>query len=226
MKIFIAALCLLMTIPAGAGSRMDDLKTDDQRIIYTLGVLIGRNVSSFNLKSGELKYLMMGIKDTNDGLQAPLDLGGYSARFPEFQAARKAARAETEKAKSKAYLTKAAKDKRAQVFPSGLIYTDMEVGTGPSPAATDSVKVHYQGSLINGTVFDSSMKRGAPADFSLNGVIPCWTEGIQKMKVGGKAVLICPSSIGYGDQGNPGARIAGGATLVFDVELIGINGKQ
>lgn len=219
-------MCLMLSMPLHAGDRMDDLKTDDQKIIYTLGVMVGRNVSSFNLKSSELKYLMMGLKDTVEGKQASLDMGAYSAKFSDFQAVRRAGRAQEEKAKSKAYLEKAAKDKRSSVSPSGLVYTDLVQGTGPSPSPTDTVKVHYQGALINGTIFDSSFKRGTPTEFGLNGVIPCWTEGIQKMKVGGKAVLVCPSSIAYGDNGHPQAQIPGGATLVFDVELIEIKGKQ
>src|SRR5262249_13958762 len=97
-------------------------------------------------------------------------------------------------------------------------------GSGASPAATDTVKVHYEGTLENGTVFDSSKKRGTPATFALNQVIPCWTEGVQKMKVGGQAKLTCPSAIAYGDRGAP-PTIPGGATLTFDVELLGIESK-
>ncbi|MGA2435252.1 MAG: FKBP-type peptidyl-prolyl cis-trans isomerase, partial [Bryobacteraceae bacterium] len=104
---------------------------------------------------------------------------------------------------------------------SGLIYRAVKAGTGASPAKTDTVKVNYRGTLTNGTEFDSSYARNQPAQFPLNGVIPCWTEGLQKMKVGGKAVLTCPSSIAYGDRGQP-PTIPGGATLVFEVELLDI----
>jgi FKBP-type peptidyl-prolyl cis-trans isomerase FkpA len=96
----------------------------------------------------------------------------------------------------------------------------MKAGAGASPAATDTVKVNYKGTLVNGTEFDSSYSRKAPAQFALNGVIRCWTEGLQKMKVGGKAVLTCPSDLAYGDRGHP--PIPGGATLIFDVELLDI----
>ena len=105
--------------------------------------------------------------------------------------------------------------------PSGMVYKENAAGTGKSPAASDTVKVHYRGTLTNGTEFDSSYKRGEPAEFPLNGVIPCWTEGVAKMKVGGKAKLVCPSAIAYGDRGSP-PKIPGGATLVFEVELIEI----
>jgi len=112
-------------------------------------------------------------------------------------------------------------DAAAGKMPSGLIYRELTPGTGDSPKATDTVKVHYRGTLINGTEFDSSYKRNQPAQFQLNGVIKCWTEGVQKMKVGGKSKLACPSDLAYGDQGRP-PMIPGGATLVFEVELLGI----
>ncbi len=97
----------------------------------------------------------------------------------------------------------------------------MKAGTGASPAATDKVKVNYEGKLMDGTVFDSSYKRGQPIEFGLNQVIPCWTEGVQKMKVGGEATLVCPPNIAYGERGAPGA-IPPNATLVFKVELLGV----
>jgi FKBP-type peptidyl-prolyl cis-trans isomerase len=91
-------------------------------------------------------------------------------------------------------------------------------GTGPSPTADDVVKVHYEGKLVDGTVFDSSIKRGQPVEFPLKGVVPCWTEAVQKMKKGEKAQVVCPSSLAYGDSGRPG--IPPGATLSFEIELI------
>jgi FKBP-type peptidyl-prolyl cis-trans isomerase len=129
--------------------------------------------------------------------------------------------AEDEKKASEPFLAKAAAESGAQKSASGLIYKETKAGTGESPKATDTVTVHYTGKLIDGTVFDSSVQRGQPASFPLNGVIKCWTEGVQKMKVGGKATLVCPSNIAYGDGGRP-PQIKGGATLVFDVELIAI----
>ena len=101
------------------------------------------------------------------------------------------------------------------------MYRELAAGTGDSPKATDKVKVNYRGTLINGTEFDSSYKRNAPAEFPLNGVIPCWTEGVQRMKVGGKSRLVCPSEIAYGDAGRP--SIPPGATLIFEIELLAIN---
>ena len=106
--------------------------------------------------------------------------------------------------------------------PSGLIYRSVKEGTGASPTASDSVTVHYRGTLMDGKEFDSSHKRGKPATFPLNRVIPCWTEGVQRMKVGGTALLTCPPSIAYGPGGAGGGLIPPNATLQFEVELIEI----
>jgi FKBP-type peptidyl-prolyl cis-trans isomerase FkpA len=113
----------------------------------------------------------------------------------------------------------------ASVAGTGLIYKSIKDGSGASPVPTDVVKVHYRGTLQDGTEFDSSHKRGQPAEFPLNRVIKCWTEGVQKMKVGGKAQLTCPPSIAYGERGTPGGPIPPNATLNFEVELLGISGK-
>ena len=123
------------------------------------------------------------------------------------------------------YAAIAAKEAGAQVTPSGLIYRSLKDGTGASPKASDTVKVHYRGTFP-GTdkEFDSSYKRGQPIEFPLSGVIACWTEGVQKIKVGGKAKLTCPPAIAYGPRG-AGGVIPPNATLQFEVELLGINGK-
>ena len=121
----------------------------------------------------------------------------------------------------KAFLEKAAKEKGAVKTASGLVYQPVREGAGASPAAADTVKVHYRGTLVNGKEFDSSYRRGQPLEFPLNRVIKCWTEGVQMMKVGGKAKLFCPSGIAYGPQG-AGGVIPPDATLVFEVELLDI----
>jgi FKBP-type peptidyl-prolyl cis-trans isomerase FkpA len=123
---------------------------------------------------------------------------------------------------SKSALDKAAAEPGAIRTPSGLVYRELIPGNGESPSPTDMVKVNYRGTLTNGTEFDSSYKRNEPAQFPLNRVIPCWTEGLQKMKVGGKSRLVCPASLAYGEQGSP-PSIPGGATLIFEVELLGIS---
>ncbi len=118
----------------------------------------------------------------------------------------------------------AAKEAGAVVTASGLVYRSLKDGTGASPAATDKVKVHYRGTFPDGKEFDSSYKRNEAIEFPLNGVIKCWTEGVQRMKVGGKAKLTCPASIAYGERG-AGGVIPPNATLLFEVELLAINGK-
>ena len=128
---------------------------------------------------------------------------------------------ETAPADSTAALDKAAAEPGATRTPSGLVYRELRAGTGESPKATDAVTVNYRGTLMNGTEFDSSYKRNEPAQFPLNQVIPCWTEGLQKMKVGGKSRLVCPANLAYGERGSP-PDIPGGATLIFEVELLAI----
>ena len=117
-----------------------------------------------------------------------------------------------------------AKEEGAVVTPSGLVYRSLKDGSGASPTASDKVKVHYRGTLPDGKEFDSSYKRGEPIEFPLSGVIKCWTEGVQRMKLGGKAKLTCPPSIAYGERG-AGGVIPPNATLLFEVELLAINGK-
>lgn len=123
---------------------------------------------------------------------------------------------------SKAFLDPAAAEPGAVKTASGLVYRVITAGSGASPKATDTVKVHYRGTLTSGKEFDSSYARKEPAEFPLNRVIPCWTEGVQLMKVGGKSRLVCPSNIAYGDAGAP-PDSPGGATLVFEIELLGIS---
>lgn len=120
-------------------------------------------------------------------------------------------------------LASAAAETGAVVTPTGLVYRSLKDGKGASPAATDTVKVHYRGTFPDGREFDSSYKRNKPASFPLNGVIKCWTEGVQRMKVGGTARLTCPAAIAYGDKGAGGGEIPPGAVLRFEVELLAIN---
>ena len=118
----------------------------------------------------------------------------------------------------------AAKEAGAVVTASGLVYRSLKDGNGASPKASDKVKVNYRGTFPDGKEFDSSYKRNEAIEFPLNGVIPCWTEGVQRMKVGGNAKLTCPASIAYGERG-AGGVIPPNATLLFEVELLAINGK-
>ena len=214
-------LCALLA----ASSTPADIKTDDDKSFYAIGYLMGsRNLSSFNLKPDELKLIERGLEDGSTGKKAQIDVDKQMDAVNKLAQKRSSAAADKEKTAGREYADKAAKDKGAQKLPSGVIYEVLKPGNGASPQATDKVKVNYEGRLTSGTVFDSSYKRGQPAEFALNQVIKCWTEGVGKMKVGEKARLVCPSDTAYGDHGHP-PTIPGGATLVFDVELLGINGK-
>ncbi|PTL80838.1 FKBP-type peptidyl-prolyl cis-trans isomerase [Vitiosangium sp. GDMCC 1.1324] len=193
------------------------LKTDDDKTIYALGLSIGRSVKVFDLSPAEIEILKKGLTDSLTNAKPAVELETYG---PKFQAL---AKARGEKVGQK-YLEEAAKEKGAVKLPSGMIYKELKAGTGASPKATDTVKVNYRGTLTSGVEFDSSYKRNEPAEFPLNGVIPCWTEGVQKMKVGGKAQLVCPAKLAYGEQGSP-PTIPPNSTLVFEVELLGIGGQ-
>ena len=120
---------------------------------------------------------------------------------------------------------KSAKEPGAVVTDSGLVYRSLKDGTGAAPKASDVVKVHYRGTFPDGKEFDSSYSRNAPTEFPLDRVIKCWTEGVQRMKVGGKAKLTCPAAIAYGARGTPGGPIPPNATLLFEVELLSVSAR-
>jgi FKBP-type peptidyl-prolyl cis-trans isomerase FkpA len=199
------------------------LETDEEKTVYALGLQVYRSLAQFDLSPAELELIERALADATAGKPA-VDVNEWAPRLQPFGQARSARVAEKQKGASKAYLAKAAAEPGALKTESGLIYMDLQPGTGASPKASDSVKVNYRGTLIDGTEFDSSYKRNQPAQFPLSGVIRCWTEGVQKMKVGGKARLVCPSEIAYGDSGRP-PTIPGGATLIFEIELLEIGGK-
>jgi FKBP-type peptidyl-prolyl cis-trans isomerase FkpA len=128
-------------------------------------------------------------------------------------------------APSRRRIEKIATEPGAVKTESGLVYIELEPGTGASPGPKDTVKANYRGMLVGGKEFDSSYKRNESPTFPLSGVISCWTEGLQRMKVGGKARLVCPSSLAYGDRGVP-PEVPGGATLIFEVELLDVVRSQ
>ncbi len=195
--------------------------TDEDKEVYALGLSIYRSLGQFDLSPAEVELVKQALSDAAENKPA-VDLTAWGPKLDSFASARASRVASREKAVSAAYLTKAAAVQGAVKTESGLIYREERAGTGVSPKATDTVKVNYRGTLTNGTEFDSSYKRNMPAEFPLNGVIKCWTEGVQKMRVGGKSELVCPSDLAYGDQGRP--SIPGGATLVFEVELLEVSG--
>lgn len=214
----IVSLCLVVSvIPAGAA----DPTTDDQKTMYALGLLISQSLGPFALTESELEFVRTGMTDGVLKKTPKVDLQTFGPKVNQLQQARVAALSETEKKTGAGFLAKAAAESGAKKTESGAIVTTIKEGKGATPKATDTVKVHYHGTLIDGTVFDSSVKRGEPATFPLNQVIKCWTEGLQQVKVGGKSKLVCPSTVAYGDRGSP-PTIKPGATLIFEVELLEI----
>ena len=195
--------------------------TEDEKAIYALGLSVYKSLGQFDLSASELEIVKQALTDAAANKPA-VDVQVYGPKLDALARERSAKVTEREKASSAAYLTKAAAQPGAVKTDSGLIYHEDRPGTGASPKSTDTVKVNYRGTLVNGTEFDSSYKRNEPAQFPLNGVIRCWTEGVQKMKVGGKSTLVCPSDLAYGEQGRP--SIPGGAALIFEVELLDIIG--
>lgn len=214
-------LCLLGLLALPAASSAAAPTTENDKTFYALGLAISQNLAAFGLSAAELEMVKAGLSDGVQGKPAQVDLRTYGPKLQELQRSRGAAAAAQEKKAAETMLSKATGEKGAIKTPAGAVVVPLKPGTGPSPSATDKVKVHYHGTLTDGTVFDSSVQRGEPITFPLNGVIPCWTEGVQQMKVGGKARLVCPSDTAYGDRGAP-PRVKPGATLVFEVELLEI----
>jgi FKBP-type peptidyl-prolyl cis-trans isomerase FkpA len=222
----IAAIFLALTLPACADAAKDKAKeqaplTEEQKSLYSLGVLMSQSISTFNLTPEEVAVVQKGLADGISGKKSADEAQADVPKIQELQRARIAVAAEKSAAAGVAFLDKTSKEAGFTKTASGILIKHTQEGSGASPAATDQVKVHYEGKLIDGKVFDSSLKRGEPAVFPLNGVIGCWTEGVQTMKVGGKAQLVCPANLAYGENGSP-PNIPPQATLVFDVELIEI----
>jgi FKBP-type peptidyl-prolyl cis-trans isomerase FkpA/FKBP-type peptidyl-prolyl cis-trans isomerase FklB len=214
------ALALAACGPASAPPE-PKLGTDDERAVYALGLLIAQRIEQFSLSEAELANFAAGVRDGVLGNQPKIDPATVEGLLQAFANGRSAARAQSEKAAATEYLAKMAAEPGATTAPSGYVIRTLTEGSGASPGASDVVKVHYHGTLRDGKVFDSSVDRGTPAEFPLSRVIPCWTQSLQTMKVGGKYKVTCPSDIAYGDRGSP-PSIGPGAALTFEVELLEI----
>src|SRR5437762_14235772 len=195
------------------------LDTEEQKTLYALGLLLGKNIKPFALKPEELAIVKAGLTDAVTDRKPQIEIETYGPKVNELAQKRAAAGADDAKKKGQEVGEKVSKEKDATKTLSGIVIRTITAGSGGSPTAFDVVKVHYEGKLIDGTVFDSSIKRGQPAELALNGVVPCWTEALQKMKKGEKAQVVCPSSMAYGDRGSPPV-IPPGAALSFEVELL------
>lgn len=213
----LAAGLFLLASPLWAAS---DPANDDQKTLYALGLALSQSIGTFSLTEAELDMVKNGMTDGVLKRSPKVDLQTFGPKIQQLQQARLALVAEGEKKAGAAFAAKAATEKGAVKTESGIVITPIKPGTGATPKATDTVKVHYHGTLTDGTVFDSSIKRGEPATFPLDKVIKCWTEGVQQIKVGGKSRLVCPANLAYGDASPPGSPIKPGSTLIFEVELL------
>ncbi|MGD0584719.1 MAG: FKBP-type peptidyl-prolyl cis-trans isomerase [Oryzomonas sp.] len=216
-RLLLAVLITLVAIPAFAAEAP---QTEDQKTMYAIGLIMARQLSVFSLTPAEFDMVKQGLTDGIAGTKPLVDVGVYQKKVQELATARRNAQGEKLAGATKEFIAKAAKEKGAITTKSGMIYLSQKEGTGTAPAASDKVKVNYRGTLVDGTEFDSSYKRGEPVEFALNNVIPCWTEGVQMMKPGGKARLVCPAATAYGERG--AGPIPANATLVFDIELLGV----
>jgi FKBP-type peptidyl-prolyl cis-trans isomerase FkpA/FKBP-type peptidyl-prolyl cis-trans isomerase FklB len=215
------SLAFLLLIGTATFAAAPEITTDEQKTLYTIGLALSRSLGGFTLSEAELEIVKAGLTDGVLQREPKVDVQLFMPRVQELQKTRTAVVAAVEQKVGEDFLAKAAAAPGATKTESGLVMTTLTPGTGAAPTADDTVRVHYHGTLIDGTVFDSSVQRGQPATFPLKGVIKCWTEGVQRMHVGGKSRLVCPPQIAYGDRGSP-PRIKPGATLVFEVELIDI----
>ncbi|GFE60138.1 FKBP-type peptidyl-prolyl cis-trans isomerase [Geobacter sp. AOG2] len=220
-RLLLAVLITLIAIPAFAAEAP---QTEEQKTLYAIGLIMARQLSVFSLSPAELDMVKQGLSDGITGTKPLVNVEAYQKKVQELATARRNAQGEKLAIAAKDFIAKAAKEKGAITTKSGLVYLPLKEGNGASPAASDKVKVQYRGTLIDGTEFDSSYKRGEPAEFPLNRVIPCWTEGVQMMKPGGKAKLVCPAATAYGEKG--AGPIPANATLVFEIELLNVTKEK
>jgi FKBP-type peptidyl-prolyl cis-trans isomerase FkpA len=216
--------CLLTLLCLGtttAFAAAPEPTTDEQKTLYALGLAVNQSLSNFSLSEAEFEIVKSGITDGFLKRPPKVDLQAFGLKISELQQARALVIAEAEKKAGAAFLAKAAAESGAKKTESGAILKTIKEGSGAIPKVTDMVKVHYQGTLIDGTVFDNSTKLGEPAMMRVNEMSKCWVEGMQQIKVGSKSKLVCPSNLAYRDKGLP-PLIKPGATLVFEIELLEI----
>jgi FKBP-type peptidyl-prolyl cis-trans isomerase len=222
-------LCLIWLTVAAEETKAPEelLKTSTEKLSYALGMDIASFLETLGTEI-DVAVFVQGLQDSFEGKETLLTEEQAAEIKNDFARRRQESRAEEMKKlaeentkEGEAFLAENKKKKGVQTTASGLQYTVLDEGKGPKPKKSDRVRVHYRGMLLDGTEFDSSYKRGQPATFPLTGVIPGWTEGLQLMNVGSKYKLFVPSNIAYGERGRP-PRIGPNATLIFEVELLGI----
>ena len=222
MRFMIFSLVTLLSFGATAAfAAAPEPTTDEQKTFYAMGLTISQSIGSFGLSEAELDLVNAGITDGVFKRPPKVDLQTFGPKIQQLQQTRASVIAEPEKKAGAAFLAKVAAEPGAKKTESGAILKTIKEGSGATPKITDMVKVHYQGTLIDGTVFDSSAKQGEPAMLRMNEMGKCWVEGMQQIKVGGKSKLVCPSETAYAERGAP-PDIEPNSTLVFEVELLEI----
>jgi FKBP-type peptidyl-prolyl cis-trans isomerase FkpA len=218
----VSSACTSEPVPAGDSlvATAGVPETEDQKILNALGQALAQNVVGSGFTPEDLAFVQRGLTDAILAQDALVELSEYGPKIQAYMQERAAGAAEGELAYASAFIEEQAGVEGAERTESGIVIQEMTAGTGATPTEEDTVEVHYHGTLRDGTVFDSSVDRGEPTTFPLGGVIPCWTEGLQHIKVGGKSRLVCPPDLAYGPQGPPG--IPGNAALMFEVELLDI----
>lgn len=207
------------------------LKTEKEKVSYAIGMNIGENFKRQGIDVDPavfmqaLKESMAGGKTLLSDEEVRTILTQYQGELRVKMEQKQKEAGDTNKKEGEAFLAANKSKEGVVALPSGLQYKVLTQGTGPKPTATDTVNCNYRGTLINGTEFDSSAKHGGPATFPVNGVIKGWTEALQLMPVGSKWQLFIPSELAYGERGTPGGEIGPNSTLVFEVELVSIQGK-
>ncbi|MEY2626026.1 MAG: FKBP-type peptidyl-prolyl cis-trans isomerase FkpA [Pseudomonadota bacterium] len=199
----------------------DQPPSAEARTLYTLGQLISRTLDTFALTSEELAWVKAGLEDGVLKRDPKVDLAAEADGLHKMQDARRLATVEREREAGLAFIAAMASAPGSKRLSSGLVLQPLSSGVGDQPDANDHVRVHYEGRLIDGTVFESSRARGTPATLPVRGVIPCWSEALQAMRVGDRSRVVCPAELAYGERGAP-PLIKPGATLVFDIELLGV----
>jgi FKBP-type peptidyl-prolyl cis-trans isomerase FkpA len=213
------AATALMT---GCNKQKDVKVTSEQdKVFYSVGFMFGQRMKDLKLSEAELGAMTQGLRDAARGQESQADLKVYQPKIREEFQKRIKSHSKNVKVDGEKYIAKFLSSEGGTKTASGLAYKVLKAGDAKKPMATDVVKVHYHGTLIDGTVFDSSVDRGKEVSFPLNRVIKGWTEGLQLIGKGGKVKLVIPSELAYGDHGAP-PKIPGGATLVFEVELFEI----
>lgn len=218
MKISIVAILVAMIAVSAYGA--DGPKTEEQKTLYTVGLIMARQLSVFNLTPSEFEIVRQGLMDGMTGKKPLVDIDAYKKKTQELAVARRDAQGERQAVEAGQFIEKAAGEKGAVKTASGMVFISINEGSGASPTPTDMVRVNYRGTLIDGREFDSSYIHGKPYETQLNKSMKCWIEGLQRMKQGGRARLVCPPETAYGKAAT--GIIPPNAMLVFDIELLDV----